>query len=42
MQTVTTSYPKAKVLETVIETDGKRKLYEIRLQNGEARVDLNI
>ena len=42
MQTVTTSYPKAKVIETVIETDGKQKLYEVRLQNGEARVDLKI
>ncbi len=42
MHTVTTSYPKAKVIETVLETDGKRKLYEVRLQDGEARVDLKI
>lgn len=42
LHTVTTSYPKAKVIETVLETDGTRKLYEVRLQAGEMRVDLKI
>jgi uncharacterized membrane protein YkoI len=42
LQMVTTSYPKAKVLETVLETEDSRKLYEVRLQTGEVRVDLKI
>jgi uncharacterized membrane protein YkoI len=42
LQTATRSYPTAKVLETVTETDGDRTLYEVRLQAGDARVDLKI
>jgi hypothetical protein len=44
LQSVASSYPKAKVLEIVIETEEKdpRKLYEVRIQDGDARVDLKI
>ncbi len=42
MQMVTTSYPSAKVIETVSETQDNRKLYEVRIQVGTARVDLRI
>jgi uncharacterized membrane protein YkoI len=42
MQTVTTSYPKAKVIDTMLETDENRTFYEVRLQNDVARVDLKI
>ena len=42
LQAVQNSYPKAKVLETVVETGEKRTLYEVRIRDGETRLDLKI
>ena len=42
LQTAKTSYPNGKVIESVMDNEGTRKIYEVRLQDGAARVDLKI